>query len=94
MLNAKTVLLNNILYQRILRIKHITFQIIIMNKKFSNILMVSIVITIFGFLMDSDVKEPSVIMRFVEFFAMIAIVFIITFLINGLVNLTKIKLGF
>lgn len=64
-----------------------------MNTKNANILNLSIAITIFGFLLDSDVKEPSVIMRFIEFFAMIGIVFIITLIINALYNFTKNKIG-
>ncbi len=64
-----------------------------MNTKNLNILKLSILITIFGFLLDSDVKEPSVIMRFVEFFAMIGILFIITFIINTLFDFTKSKIN-
>lgn len=64
-----------------------------MNTKNSNILKLSIFITIFGFLLDSDVKEPSVIMRFIEFFAMIGIIFIITFLIKTLFDFTKSKIN-
>ncbi len=60
-----------------------------MSKRNLNILIVSIGITIFGFLMDGDVKEPSTIMRFVEFFAMIGIIFIISFSITNLFSLTK-----
>ncbi len=64
-----------------------------MNTKNSNILKLSIFITIFGFLLDSDVKEPNVIMRFIEFFAMIGIIFIITFLIKTLFDFTKSKIN-
>lgn len=64
-----------------------------MNTKNLNILKLSIFITIFGFLLDSDVKEPSVIMRFIEFFAMIGIIFIITFLIKTLFDFTKSKIN-
>ena len=60
-----------------------------MSKRNLNILKVSIGITIFGFLMDGDVKEPSKIMRFFEFFAMIGIIFIISFSITNLFNFTK-----
>lgn len=64
-----------------------------MSKRNLNILIVSIGITIFGFLMDGDVKEPSTIMRFIEFFAMIAIVFTISFLISNLFSFTKNKIN-
>lgn len=64
-----------------------------MNTKNSNILKLSIFITIFGFLLDSDVKEPNVIMRFIEFSAMIGIIFIITFLIKTLFDFTKSKIN-
>ena len=64
-----------------------------MNTKNSKILKLSIFITIFGFLLDSDVKEPNVIMRFIEFFAMIGIIFIITFLIKTLFDFTKSKIN-
>ena len=60
-----------------------------MSKRNLNILIVSIGITIFGFLMDGDVKEPSTIMRFVEFFAMIGIIFILSFSITNLFSFTK-----
>ena len=60
-----------------------------MSKRNLNILKVSIGITIFGFLMDGDVKEPSTIMRFFEFFAMIGVIFIISFSITNLFNFTK-----
>ena len=60
-----------------------------MSKRNLNILVIAIGITIFGFLMDSDVKEPSTIMRFVEFFAMIGIIFIISFVISNLFRFTK-----
>ncbi len=64
-----------------------------MSKRNLNILIVSIGITIFGFLMDGDVKEPSTIMRFVEFFAMIVIIFIISFLITNLFSFAKNKIN-
>ena len=63
-----------------------------MSKRISNILLLSIAVTIFGFLMDDDAKEESTIMRFVEFFAMSAIIFIIFFLIHHFINLTKKKI--
>jgi hypothetical protein len=48
-----------------------------MKKNFSRILVLSACITIFGLLLDSDPKEPSTIMRFVEFFAMLGITFVL-----------------
>lgn len=60
-----------------------------MNKRNLNILIVSIGITIFGFLMDGDAKEPSTTMRFVEFVAMIGIIFIISFSITNFFSFTK-----
>jgi hypothetical protein len=60
-----------------------------MSKKNLNILMVSIGITIFGFLIDGDVKEPSTIMRFVEFIAMTAIIFILSFTLINVFTFTK-----
>ncbi len=53
-----------------------------MNKKNTNLLLASIGIVIFGFLIDDDAKEPSTTMRFVEFFAMVGIVFTISFMAN------------
>jgi hypothetical protein len=64
-----------------------------MSKRNLNILIASIGITIFGFLMDGDVKEPSTIMRFVEFFAMIGIIFIISFSITNLFSFAKNKIN-
>ena len=61
-----------------------------MNKKnLLIILMISIGIAIFGLLMDDDIKEPSTIMRFVEFFAMTGILFIFLISINYLTNFAK-----
>ena len=48
-----------------------------MKKINSNIFAVALFITIVGFLMDGDVKEPSMLMRFVEFFMMTGILFAI-----------------
>lgn len=48
-----------------------------MKRKLLNILTVSSVITTLGFVMDGDQKEPSMLMRFIEFFAMITIVFLL-----------------
>ena len=69
-----------------------TKKVNITNKRISNILILSIAVTIFGFLMDDDAKEESTIMRFVEFFAMSAIIFIIFSLIYYFINLTKKKI--
>ena len=69
-----------------------TKKVNIMSKRISNILLLSIAVTIFGFLMDDDAKEESTIMRFVEFFAMSAIIFIIFSLIHHFINLTKKKI--
>ena len=63
-----------------------------MKMKFLNILILSIIVTIFGFLMDDDLKEPSTIMRFVEFFAMIGIVYIIISFIYFSFNFIKNKI--
>jgi hypothetical protein len=39
--------------------------------------------------MDDDIREPSTIMRFVEFFAMTGIVFVLLSTVNYLFNFTK-----
>lgn len=62
-----------------------------MRKRLLNMLILSIGVTIFGFLLDDDTKEPSTIMRFVEFFAMTAIIFTFITTINYLFNFTKKK---
>ena len=46
-----------------------------MKKKILNILTIAFVITTIGFIADSDVKEPNVLMQFFEFFMMTGIVF-------------------
>ena len=46
-----------------------------MKKTNLNILTVAALITIVGFLIDGDVKESSMLMRFVEFFMMTGILF-------------------
>lgn len=48
-----------------------------MKKTNLNILAVATLLTIVGFLMDGDIKEPSMLMRFVEFFMMTGILFTI-----------------
>jgi len=61
-----------------------------MKRKLLNILTVSAIITTIGFLMDGDVKEPSMTMRFTEFFAMITMIFLAISVIYLPVNsLTK-----
>ncbi len=47
-----------------------------MKRKLLNIFTVSAIITTIGFLMDGDIKEPSMTMRFTEFFAMITMLFL------------------
>lgn len=47
-----------------------------MKRKLLNILTVSAIITTIGFLMDGDIKEPSMTMRFTEFFAMMTMLFL------------------
>lgn len=46
-----------------------------MKRKLLNILAISSAIITIGLVMDGDPVEPSMMMRFVEFFAMIAVVF-------------------
>lgn len=46
-----------------------------MKRKLLNILTVSFVITTIGFIMDGDPVKLSMLMRFVEFFGMLAIIF-------------------
>lgn len=47
-----------------------------MKRKTLNILTVSAIITTIGFLMDGDMKEPSMTMCFTEFFAMMTMLFL------------------
>jgi len=49
-----------------------------MKKRILNILIFSSILTTLGFIMDGDPKEPSMLLRFVEFFGMLAIVFLFT----------------
>ena len=46
-----------------------------MKRKLLNILTVSSIITTLGVVADGDPTEPSMLMRVVEFFAMIGIIF-------------------
>lgn len=39
-----------------------------MKRNFLNILTFALIVTTIGFIIDSDAKEPSMLMRFVEFF--------------------------
>lgn len=52
---------------------------IIMKKSVINILALASVITTVGFLLDSDPIQPNVLMRFVEYVAMLTIVFALLF---------------
>lgn len=47
-----------------------------MKRKLLNIFTISAIITTIGFLMDGDVKEPNMTMRFTEFFAMMTMLFL------------------
>lgn len=49
-----------------------------MKKNFFNLLMISSFLTIVLFLLDGDVKEPNVSLRFIEFGAMNGILFLLT----------------
>lgn len=57
-----------------------------MKKRFLNILILSAIITTIGFLIDGDAKEPSMIMRFAEFFAMMAVFFLVISIIYFTIN--------
>lgn len=48
-----------------------------MKRKFLNILAASFVITTISLIMDGDTVKPSMLMRFIEFFVMLAIVFLL-----------------
>jgi hypothetical protein len=48
-----------------------------MKRKLLNILTVSSIITTLGVIADGDPTEPSMLMRFIEFFVMIGIVFLL-----------------
>jgi len=48
-----------------------------MKRKLLNILTVSFIITTIGLIMDGDPVKPNMLMRFIEFFGMIAIVFLL-----------------
>lgn len=46
-----------------------------MKKTLTNLLIISFILTTVGFLMDGDVKEPSISIRFTEYFAMTGMIF-------------------
>ncbi|CAM4408645.1 hypothetical protein [Flavobacterium terrigena] len=48
-----------------------------MKRIFLNILATAAILTTIAFLMDGDIKEPSMLMRFVEFFGMMGILFVL-----------------
>lgn len=48
-----------------------------MTTKIKNIAILSSVLTTIGFLMDGDFKEPSMLMRFIEFLGMFTVLFIL-----------------
>jgi hypothetical protein len=48
-----------------------------MKRIFLNILTASAILTTMAFLMDGDIKEPNILMRFTEFFGMMGIIFIL-----------------
>lgn len=48
-----------------------------MKRKLSTIFTLSVILTTIGFLMDGDAKEPSMVMRFTEYFAMMSISFLV-----------------
>jgi hypothetical protein len=60
-----------------------------MKKRIVNILAIAFVLTTFGFIMDGDTKEPSILMRFVEFSFMFAVLTVLTSLIYFGINFTK-----
>lgn len=46
-----------------------------MKKTLTNLLIISFILTTIGFLMDGDVKEPSMSIRFTEYFVMTGMIF-------------------
>ncbi len=48
-----------------------------MKRKLLNIFALSSTLTTIGFLMDGDAKEPSMLLRFMEFFGMVGITFLV-----------------
>jgi hypothetical protein len=60
-----------------------------MKRIFSTILKIAFIVTTVGLIMDSDAKEPSMLMRFVEFILMLGIVSLLTSIIYFGVNFTR-----
>jgi len=60
-----------------------------MKRKILNILTVASVITTIAFIMDGDAKEPSMLIRFMEFVLMLGIVFILTSIVYSVFNFAK-----
>lgn len=60
-----------------------------MKRKILNILTVASIITTIGFIMDGDAKEPSMLIRFMEFVLMLGIVFILTSIVYSIFNFAR-----
>ncbi len=60
-----------------------------MKKNLLKILKITTIITLVSFFMDSDTKEPNMLMRFVELILMIVIVFIIISFVYCSFNLIR-----
>lgn len=60
-----------------------------MKRKILNILTVAFIITTIGFIMDGDAKEPSMLIRFMEFVLMLGIVFILTSIVYSIFNFAR-----
>lgn len=63
-----------------------------MKKKLTNLLIISLILTTIGFLMDGDPKEPSMIMRFTEYLAMTGLIFVAVSALYFPINFTLKKL--
>lgn len=63
-----------------------------MKKNLFKILILSSILTTLGFIMDGDPKEPSMLMRFVEFFAMVGTVFLLISIVYFLTTFTYRKI--
>ncbi|MEO4006673.1 MULTISPECIES: hypothetical protein [unclassified Flavobacterium] len=48
-----------------------------MKRKILNIFALSATLTLIGFLMDGDTKEPNMLLRFTEFFGMAGLTFLL-----------------
>lgn len=64
-----------------------------MKKNLLKIFVVASIITIIGLIMDGDPKEPSMAMRFIEFFAMLATTFILISIIYFVTTFTYRKIA-